>query len=657
MKRGAFVTSLLLVLTLGGGLGRTSAAHAGTRAGAQDRRMAVMAAAAREFRVPFRLLLAISYVQTRWEPMGDAPSVNGGYGLMGLTAANPPAQSARGDGSLPGPGNASAGQPGSTLPLAARLLRVSPATVAGDERQNVRGAAAVLASYARRLGHGALPASLSGWYGAVAEFEGARTTQVAQIFGDEVFQVLRRGAALRTSDGQAMQLAATPTVRPDHAQLRLLQLENVATSSRHVDCPRRLRCTFIPAAYAKDGRSPANYGNYSTAHRPKNMRTPTGHKASMRIRYIIIHDTEGSYASAISTFQNPRSYASANYVIRSSDGAIAEMVRPRDVSWGAGDWYINMHAISIENEGFAAQGAAWYTQAEYRADATLVRYLAAKYGVPLDRQHILGHEDVPGPTSAATAAQHWDPGPFWNWNHYMALVHRVGDRVEQRRGGSARRGHHHLVTIDPTFATNRPVITNCTSAGCSRLPSQPSNFVYLRIGPGAHYPLFGDPILHGGGPGTTVDSDWGDKATIGETFVFAGRHGGWTAIWFSGRKLWLHNPHGRNQTLRYRGGEVITPRPGLRSIPVYGSAYPPAGAYPRRVPRLKVVKLIYRIPAGQSYPTTGLVTTDYYYAPTINSSRPHDHTVIIGATKYDQISFNHRKFFVRAGDVIPRHLS
>jgi len=362
---------------------------------------------------------------------------------MGLNAANPPAQSGRGDGSAPGPGDASAGQPGSTLPLAARLLRVSPATVARDERQNVRGAAATLASYARRLGHGALPASLSGWYGAVAEFEGASTTQVAQIFGDEVFQVLRRGAALRTSDGQAMKLAATPNARPDHAQLRLLRLENVAPSSRHVDCPRRLRCTFIPAAYAKDGRSPANYGNYSTAHRPKNMRTPTGHKPSMRIRYIIIHDTEGPYASAISTFQNPRSYASANYVIRSSDGAIAEMVRPRDVSWGAGDWYINMHAISIENEGFAAQGAAWYTQAEYRADATLVRYLAAKYGVPLDRQHILEHEDVPGPTSADTAAQHWDPGPFWNWNHYMALVHRVGDRIEQRRGGPARSLHQH----------------------------------------------------------------------------------------------------------------------------------------------------------------------------------------------------------------------
>ncbi len=654
MKRGAAVTSLLLLLSLG--LGPGASAHPGSPIGPQDQRMAVMRDAAQEFGVPVRLLLAISYVQTRWEPPGDA-SVDGAYGLMGLTGVNAPADGGGGDGYAPAPRHTTRGRAPSTLRLAARLLKVPPSTVATDERQNVRGAAAVLARYGRALGNGALPASLGGWYGAVAEFGGASTVQVAQIFSDEVFAALRRGAALTTSDGQAMKLSPTPSVRPNETQLRRLRLESAANSSRHADCPRRLRCTFIPAAYAKDGKSPANYGNYSTAHRPRNLRTPTGHKVSMRIRYIIIHDTEGSYASAISTFQDPRSYASANYVIRSSDGAVAEMVRPRDVSWGAGDWYINMHAISIENEGFAAQGASWYTQAEYRADAALVRYLAARYGVPLDRQHILGHEDVPGPTSADTAAQHWDPGPFWNWNHFMALVHRVGDRAEQRRGGSARRGHHHLVTIDPTFATNRPMITNCTSAGCSTLPRQRANFVYLRTGAGDHYPLFGDPVLHHGGPGTTVDSDWGDKATIGETFVFAGRHGAWTAIWFAGRKLWLHNPHGRNQTLRYRGGEVITPRPGLRSIPVYGAAYPPGGAYPRRVPVLKVAKLVYKVRAGQAYPTTGLVATDYYYAPTINSSRPHDHTLIIGGTKYDQISFNHRKFFVRAGDVTIHRLS
>jgi hypothetical protein len=90
---------------------------------------------------------------------------------------------------------------------------------------------------------------------------------------------------------------------------------------------------------------------------------------------------------------------------------------------------------------------------------------------------------------------------------------------------------------------------------------------------------------------------------------------------------------------------------------VYGAAYPEASAYPSAVPVVNVVKLSYTIPAGQEYPVMGGIPTDYYYAATINSSLPDDHTIIIGKTAYDQISFNHRKFFVQANDVTIRNLS
>jgi hypothetical protein len=465
--------------------------------------------------------------------------------------------------------------------------------------------------------------------------------------------------SLTTADGQFLELAPVPGVHADRALLGRLALRpaDPAVSSSPADCPSALKCRFVPAAYAQDSADPSNYGNYDKAGRPDGMLTTAGQKASMKIKYIIIHDTEGSYNSAISTFQNPASYVSANYVIRSSDGAVTEMVRPQNVSWGAGDWYVNMHAINIENEGFAAQGRTWYTKALYSSCAALVRYLAARYGIPLDRQHILGHEDVPGPTDYYTSSQHWDPGPFWNWNHFMALVHGVSDRAEQASGGSLSRGTHHLVTIDPTFATNKPAVTDCSGGSCVTLPSQPANFVYLRTGPKNTYPLLGDPLLHPGGNGTTVDSDWGDKATIGQTFAYAGHSGSWTAIWFSGQKAWFYNPSGANQTARYTGGKVITPKTGLASIPVYGAAYPEASAYPAAVPVTKIVRLSYTIPAGQEYPTIGTVPTDYYYAATIDSSLPDDHTIIIGKTAYDQISYNHRKFFVQAKDVTIKKLT
>jgi hypothetical protein len=66
--------------------------------------------------------------------------------------------------------------------------------------------------------------------------------------------------------------------------------------------------------------------------------------------------------------------------------------------------------------------------------------------------------------------------------------------------------------------------------------------------------------------------------------------------------------------------------------------------------------LSYTIPAGEEYPTIGTAPTDYYYAATINSSLTDDHTIVIGKTAYDQISYNHRKFFVKAKDVTIKNL-
>jgi hypothetical protein len=659
----ALVASLAAGVVVGMGSGGTGLAvalssHAHPDVAASERRMALMQAAAREFGVPVGLLLAISYDQTRWERPGDSPSVDGGYGLMDLTARTFPIADGRGDPAHPAPRNVTLARTHFTLDEAAHLLQVRAGTLITSERQNIRGAAAVLAQYARELGRGRLPSTLGGWYGAVAEYSGNISAGAARAFADEVYRTLRRGASLTTADGQLLELARAPRVHPDRPQLGRLALRpaEAAVSSSPADCPSALKCRFVPAAYAQDSGDPSNYGNYDKAGRPGRMLTPAGQQASMKIKYIIIHDTEGSYNSAISTFQNPAAQVSANYVIRSSDGAVTEMVRPRNVSWGAGDWYVNMHAINIENEGFAAQGSTWYTKALYSSCAALVRYLAARYGIPLDRQHILGHEDVPGPTDFYTSIQHWDPGPFWNWNHFMALVHGVSDPAEQAAGGSVTRGSHHLVTIDPTFATNKPTVTDCSSGSCVTLPKQPANFVYLRTGPRNTYPLLGDPILHPGGNGTSLDSDWGDKATTEETFAYAGHSGSWTAIWFSGRKAWFYNPSGANRTARYTGGEVITPKAGLASIPVYGAAYPEASAYPSAVPVTKIVKLSYTIPAGQEYPTIGTVPTDFYYAATINSSLTDDHTIIIGKTAYDQISYNHRKFLVQAKDVTIKDL-
>jgi len=52
--------------------------------------------------------------------------------------------------------------------------------------------------------------------------------------------------------------------------------------------------------------------------------------------------------------------------------------------------------------------------AAYRSLARLTRYLADRNGIPLDREHLIGHDQVPGPTAAYQPGMHWDPGPYFD---------------------------------------------------------------------------------------------------------------------------------------------------------------------------------------------------------------------------------------------------
>lgn len=606
------------------------------------RLMAEFTSAAKQFQVPVSLLLAVGYNESRWEPHGSSPSADGGYGIMDLTA--PSFTAARGrDGRVQ---KIKLARTHYTLADAARLLHSPQAALKSSTALNVRGAAADLARYAHELNGGRLPATLGGWYGAIAAYSGDTTKQAAAMFANEVFSTIHSGAALVTSAQQAMRLPADHGVRPQTGAITRLGLSAgpATRSSTPVDCPTVLHCQFTPAAYALDPPQPDpyNYGDYDKANRPNDL----------KIYSIVIHDTEESYADTIATFTNPAAYVSANYVIQSSTGDVTEMVRPNDVAWSVGNWYYNTHSISIENEGFAAQGATWYTNAMYRSDALLVRYLAHRYGVPLDRAHIVGHDNVGGPTNSGNAAQHWDPGPFWNWNYFMSLVLGTDQSGYRASLGSAGADGHHVVSISPDFARNQPPITDCQSGSCVALPRQPANFVYLHTTPDASSPLLSDPTLHpDGSPGTTVDSDWADKAPTGEQYVLAGRSGDWTGIWFGGQVGWFYDPPGSGSTARFTGGWVVTPKAGVASVPVYGSAYPEASAYPPGVSVQGNSPLAYNFPAGQSYVTIGLVPDDYYNAITFDSSTPYDHTVIHGATQYYEIVYNHRLYYVNAADV------
>lgn len=78
-----------------------------------------------------------------------------------------------------------------------------------------------------------------------------------------------------------------------------------------------------------------------------------------------------------------------------------------------GTTHINSYTVGID---LLPTSNATYTDKQHIALRNLIRYLANKYGFPISRQTILGHEDVdPVARSTTDKKSGWDPGPSLNW--------------------------------------------------------------------------------------------------------------------------------------------------------------------------------------------------------------------------------------------------
>ncbi|MFI1656943.1 N-acetylmuramoyl-L-alanine amidase [Streptomyces sp. NPDC020472] len=613
--------------------------------------------AAREFDVPQSVLMAVSYRQTRWESHEGQPSTTGAYNVMGLTKVDPedveqdtdehlldlmnrsgdPRVEKRFDGK-----KALAGLPEAkkkvdtsdptlhTLDKAAELIDGSTESVQNDSAASIRAGAALLAEYQKQAG-AELSDDPGDWYPAVARYSQSEDRKGADLFAQRVFESIRTGEREITAEGEQVVLPADPSVEPvKPSNVPLAASFTATTDTPTAECPSGLACTFIPAAYSQ------NDGNYNIASRPAN---------GFDVRQIVIHDIEGTHDGAVSVFQNPLSYASAHYIVR-ADGRVTQMVETKNEAYHAGNKTLNMHSIGIEHEGYAIKGdAGWYTEPEYESSAALVKYLAAKFSIPLDREHVIGHDDVPSILDSPRQ-DHWDPGPFWDWNHFMSLV----GAPTGAGGAGAPLQAGQLVRIVPPFTSANQQSMKYTEGGVAKTtPALPVNFGYLYSEPVADQtkaltdPYFSSDWQSG--------SNWANKVTAGSTHVVAESRTDWTAIWYGGKKAWFRNPGGQ-YTAPVSGKTAITAKDGATSIPVYGRAYPEDAAYTGTgVPvqannNASLTK--YSLPAGQFYAKAGdAVPGDYYY-----SAYNTDGTRVVGTTNlFIPIRYNHRLAFVKASDV------
>ncbi|MGW8379586.1 N-acetylmuramoyl-L-alanine amidase [Streptomyces sp. ODS28] len=155
---------------------------------------------------------------------------------------------------------------------------------------------------------------------------------------------------------------------------------------------------------------PASAANLRTADRPDDY----------AIDRIVIHVTQSDFATAVKVFKDPVHQAASHYVV-SKEGRIVQMARELDVAYHAGNVEYNERSIGIEHEGFVDRPQD-FTASMYFASAQLAADICARHGIPVDRTHIIGHNEVPG-------ADHTDPGPNWDWDHYMRLVRTQRDTL------------------------------------------------------------------------------------------------------------------------------------------------------------------------------------------------------------------------------------
>lgn len=145
---------------------------------------------------------------------------------------------------------------------------------------------------------------------------------------------------------------------------------------------------------------------------------------------IVDHITAGLYPGCLDWLRNPASEGSAHYLV-TRRGRVFQLVKDEDTAWHAGrvkkpNWSLydgtnpNYATIGIEHEG---QPNEPLTSAQYEATLWLHRQLVLEWGIPVDRDHIIGHYRINSVDRSNC------PGPKFPWDQLFKDLLEVDDNV------------------------------------------------------------------------------------------------------------------------------------------------------------------------------------------------------------------------------------
>jgi len=342
--------------------------------------------AAAKHDVPLPLLLTLGYFGSHFENRGDAPTIEGGYGVMALRANNVWHSDSLGEG--------------------AGLTKVPKERIIVDPGRNIEAAATVLSAYADQMKIDRSK-GLEAWLYPVIKYAGL-DAQYSRMFAMEIFDKLVKGLDYVNSAGEAFQFDAQDIGNIDLAKLQPTSAVRAQDYSplmaRPLQTPSSNSYSPMTAQYPPATWYAAASCNYQTGSYSKNT--------------VIVHTAEGSAAGTLAWFNNCSAQVSAHYVV-SEAGGVWQCVDEWYRAWHVG--CANNYCIGIEHEGYAA--SASHPVALYNASGLLTRDICDSWGIPKSHNAcppgVLGHVDI---NNCVCGPGHTDPGAGWDWGYYMGVV-------------------------------------------------------------------------------------------------------------------------------------------------------------------------------------------------------------------------------------------
>lgn len=130
---------------------------------------------------------------------------------------------------------------------------------------------------------------------------------------------------------------------------------------------------------------------------------------------IVIHTMQGTLAGTVAWFKTGgRDVMTAAHYCIGTEGDIVQMVPDDRAAIHAGNSEWNRRSIGIEHAGYVDDGKP-PPVAMLDASARVVAKLCLTYDIPITRECIVGHVEVP-------RAKHTDPGQEWPWDDYMKRI-------------------------------------------------------------------------------------------------------------------------------------------------------------------------------------------------------------------------------------------